>query len=238
MRRQTPTIRIVNPAIMASPPAIFPILPRRWGLIFALSASAALSLAVGTVSLLEAVGAIELPLALLRLAEKLPIVFPLHMGFSALALILIVPTLWWRRRPVLHRRLGRLTLVCVAIGGVTAFPSAVLSEADIVTRLGFGSQALVWLACAGLGFAAARAGRLKLHRAAMSLMVATTSGAVLLRLMLTALAWLGEDTSQWYGLVAWAAWLLPIAVVWAWLTVGKRVPFAHKGRNLLPLPGR
>lgn len=238
MKQKRQAARAGNVIVMGSRSKVAEILSHRFGRIFVLSVPAVLAMAVGLSSLLETIGVVETPPALERLTEKLPIAFPLHMGFSALALIAIVLTLATRRRPGLHRPLGRFALLCVLIGSITAFPSAALSGADPVARIGFAFQGLVWLAFAAIGFAAVRARRLALHRAAMALMAATAFGAVVLRLVLAALVWLGEDTSIWYGGAAWAAWLLPIAIVAAALAVGKRAPLAHKGRSLLPLPGQ
>lgn len=200
--------------------------------------AAVLAIAAGATGLLEAVERTALPMALEPLRERLPTVFPLHMGFSGVALIATALAVLLRRRPVWHRPVGRLALVCVLVGGVTALPSAAASGADLLARVGFGVQAVVWLAFAALGFARVRARRLALHRTAMLMMAATGFGAVVLRLMLAALAWLGQDPSLWYGAVAWAAWLVPVSAVAASLAVGKRAPPAHKGEAILAAPSR
>jgi uncharacterized membrane protein len=170
-------------------------------------------MAVASVGLLEAAGAIPLPMALTALRARLPVVFPLHMGASALALLLLVPVLLARRRPAWHRWLGRAALVAVAVGGVSALPTALTSDAFPLARAGFLVQAVLWLAFAVVGFRHVRAGQIGAHRAAMARMAAVTAGAVVLRLLLAAVSIAGLDVHAAYGWIAWAAWLLPLATV-------------------------
>ena len=156
---------------------------------------AALAAAVGVTGLLEATGAVEMPMALEPLALRLPKIFPLHMAAGAAALLLIVAALALRRRPALHRPAGRLALVAVMIGGAAALPSALSSSASTVARAGFFAQGVVWLLLAALGYAAIRTRKIALHRAAMLAMAATAFGAVVLRLMLAALDLAGARTT-------------------------------------------
>src|SRR6185295_15490037 len=72
------------------------------------------------IALALAVGALPLPYELFRVLQKLPIVFPLHMGASGLALIVIPIAAFTRRRRGVHRAAGRLAAAAITIGGVTA----------------------------------------------------------------------------------------------------------------------
>ena len=92
----------------------------------------------------------------------------------------------------------------------------------------------MWLLLAALGYAAIRARKIALHRAAMLAMAATAFGAVVLRLMLAVLDLAGARTNDWYGIVAWSAWLLPLASVLAAAAIGKRRGRTHKGRIAAP----
>jgi len=188
----------------------------------------ALALAVGVTGLLEAVEFAELPWALEPLRDRLPVIFPLHMGAAALALLGITVTLVTRRRPDIHRVVGRLSLACILVGGAAALPTALLSGAGTIARAGFFAQGIVWLVLAAIGYRAIRAGSVALHRAAMLLMASVAFGAIVLRLMLAAASPLALDVLAWYGTIAWLAWLLPVGVVSAALAVGKRRATSHK----------
>jgi hypothetical protein len=190
--------------------------------------AAAFAVSVGITGLLEATGQIDLPLALEPLAGRLPVIFPLHMAAGALALILIAAALSLRDRPALHRPVGRTALAFVLVGGAAALPSALSSSADTLARAGFFAQGVAWLALAAVGYGAIRVRRLTLHRCAMLAMASIAFGAVVLRLMLAALDALGSDVEAWYGVLAWAAWLIPLASVLISSAVGKRASTAHK----------
>ena len=59
------------------------------------------------------------------LANRMPVIFPLHMTASALALILLPLMIATRHKRHLHRPLGRALGVFVALGGLTALPVAI-----------------------------------------------------------------------------------------------------------------
>lgn len=150
-----------------------------------------------------------------ELARRTPILFPLHMLSSALALLLAPAVILLRRRPEIHRPLGRALGIFVLIGGLTALPVAVLSHSTPLARAGFFVQGLVWLYLMIAAVVAIRAGDVPRHARLMIAMVAVTTGAVWFRLMTgTAIAF------QWpfepvYALAAWLGWLLPLAIVTA-----------------------
>ena len=62
--------------------------------------------------------------------QRLPWVFPLHMIASGLALILIPIAAFARPWRGVHRAAGRMAAAAVIIGGLTALPVALASEAD------------------------------------------------------------------------------------------------------------
>jgi hypothetical protein len=86
MKQKRQAARAGNLIVMRSRSKVVAIVSQRFGRIFVLSVSAVLAMVVGLSSLLETIGVVETPPALERLTEKLPIAFPLHMGFSALSL--------------------------------------------------------------------------------------------------------------------------------------------------------
>jgi uncharacterized membrane protein len=185
-----------------------------WRLLV-LSLCAVVCAAVAVTGLLEAAGVVPLPMSLMAL--RLPTAFPLHMAAAALALLLLVPVIAMRRRPAWHRPLGRVMLAAVALGGVTALPTAFFGDTHPLARAGFLVQAVLWLGFASVGFRHVRAGRLGAHRAAMARMAAMTTGAVVLRLLLAGTVLTGLDVDFAYGWIAWLAWLLPLAAVEAML---------------------
>jgi len=176
---------------------------------------------LGTTAILSAAGEIKLPYELHLLERRLPIVFRAHMAVSGLAAILIALALAARRHPAWHRPMGRLAAAAVLIGGLTALPSALLSEASPIARAAFFTQACVWLALLVVGLAAIRRQRFSLHRLAMLAMAAVASGAIWLRLATVATAVVGLPHDRCYAVAAWAAWLLPLLATAAF-TINRR----------------
>ncbi len=94
------------------------------------------ALPVSAAALLEAFGGIPLPLPLEGLAERLPLVFRLHMAASPLALVTIILALLARKGTLFHRWAGRSALLFVLLGGASALPTALLGDAIGAARLG------------------------------------------------------------------------------------------------------
>lgn len=166
---------------------------------------------VSGVALLEALGGVPLPLALEGLADRLPFVFRLHMAASSLALVSIILALILRKGTLFHRWAGRLALALVLTGGISALPTAVLSDAIGPARLGFFAQGLAWLTLAGLGWRSIRRGRIGSHRVLMLMMAAIASGALWLRALLVPVQWIIVDFEAYYAALAWVSWLVPLA---------------------------
>lgn len=169
-------------------------------------------------------GRVKLPYELIVLDQRLPTIFRIHMAASGLALILATVAFLLRHKPDWHRPIGRLASVAVIAGGITALPSALLSEATAMARAGFFAQGCVWLALLGTGLVEIRARRIDTHRRAMLGMLAVASGAVVLRFAMAATAGLQLPYAESYAFLAWASWLMPLAVVWR-LTGGRRAGY-------------
>jgi uncharacterized membrane protein len=135
---------------------------------------------------------------------------------SGLALIVIPIAAFARRRPRLHRLIGRAAVCCVATGGLTALLVALASEATPTARAGLFVQGLTWVALAALAVAAIRAGNVARHAQSMLAMAAVASGAILLRLTLAAAVALALPFDLVYAVAAWACWMAPLAVSIAW----------------------
>lgn len=175
-----------------------------------------LALRVSMAGLASATGYAPLPLELDMLDERLPVLFRAHMVFAAVALLLIVAAIISRRvAPRWHRALGRAAAGAIIAGGLTALPTAALSLASPPTRAGFFVQGVVWIALLTAGWRAIRRGDRRTHRQMMLAMAAVASGAIWVRLALLLLATMQTSPGDAYALIAWSAWLVPLAVVLA-----------------------
>ena len=150
------------------------------------------------------------------LAERLPVVFSLHMAASALALLLLPLVIATRNRRDLHRPLGRALGVFVVVGGLTALPVAVLSSSGEIARAGFFVQGLVWMVLLGLGWQAIRMKDRRRHAHLMLMMGAVTTGAVWFRLIIGSAIALGLPFEPMYAFAAWAGWMIPLSLTYSW----------------------
>jgi uncharacterized membrane protein len=87
------------------------------------------------------------------------------------------------RRPAVHRLLGRIYLVAVAVSGVSALMLAPTSSGGMTAHVGFGLLAVGWLATSGVAYRQVRAGEYELHRQWMMRGYALCLAAVTLRLV-------------------------------------------------------
>lgn len=170
---------------------------------------------VGLVAIGSGTGLIALPYEMFELARRAPILFPLHMVSSALALLLAPAVIILRHRPEFHRALGRLLGGFVVIGGLTALPVAILSHSTPWARAGFFVQGLVWLYLLTAAYLAIRAHDVRRHARLMLAMVAVTTGAVWFRVMTGTAIALHLPFEPIYALSAWIGWMLPLAFVLA-----------------------
>ena len=173
---------------------------------------ALLALPTALLALISGFGLTQLPYPLFLVLQKLPIVFPLHMITSSLALILIPIAAFARHRRRIHRAAGRATAGCVIVGSLTGMVVAVASEATLIARAGFFAQGLVWFALLVAAIAAIRCGHRALHVRLMIAMACVASGAVWLRLVAAGVVALKLPFDDVYAAAAWACWLVPLAI--------------------------
>src|SRR5712671_3125861 len=195
------------------------------GVIFIL-----LGLPTGLFALASGLGLLPLPYQLFLVLQRTPIAFSLHMVASGLALLLIlllIPiTVFVRDARRFHRVAGRMTAVCVVIGGATALPVALASEATVAARAGLFMQGLAWVALLVAAIAAIRRGNRALHARIMVAMVCVVSGAIWLRLVTAGAVEFNLPFDAAYAVGAWACWIVPLAiacVVTARITFGSPV---------------
>jgi len=175
-----------------------------------------LLLAVPTalVAISEGAALMPLPFNLHLVDMELPGIFRLHMLASGAALLLIPLTIAVRRDRSWHKPLGRLTAAAVVLGGLTALPVAMASHSVAVARAGFFAQGLVWLALIAAGVLAVRRQQYADHARLMLCMAAVASGALWVRLGTTVATSCDLPFDPIYGCVAWAGWMVPLAIVW------------------------
>ena len=113
-----------------------------------------------------------------------------------------------RRRPALHRWLGRTYLgVGVGVGGIAGLVMAAHASGGAWARLGFGSLAVAWLVTGVLAYRAARRRSFAMHRRWMVRNFALTFAAVTLRLYLPASFAADIAFENAYPVIAWLCWV-------------------------------
>ena len=174
---------------------------------------AVLVVPVGVFAVASGAGLVKLPYGLYLVAKRLPVLFPVHMIASGMALLLIPVVIRLRRQYGWHKALGRLAAGLVCVGGLTALPVALSSEASLPARVGFFVQGIVWVLLMGAGIWAIRQRQIERHAHLMLAVAAVTSGAIWLRLATVAAVQLELPFETVYALAAWASWLVPLGVV-------------------------
>lgn len=134
-----------------------------------------------------------------------------HVFASVLALA-IGPFQFWTRlrtsRPALHRWMGRMYLgVGVLVGGVSGLYMASSAYGGLVSQLGFGLLAVVWLWTGFRAYLSIRGGDVTAHQIWMIRNFSLTFGAVTLRIYLPLSMVSGIGFSVAYPIIAWLAWV-------------------------------
>ena len=184
--------------------------------------SVGISLYAAAVLLVPGFGA---PIVARRRGET-PLPFWLHLAGSLVALAVGPPQLNRRLRNRalgLHRWGGRVYVMAVLVGGAGGFALAMRSDQGLITHLGFGALAVIWLFCTVQGYRAIRAGDEVVHRAWMIRSFALTFAAVMLRIILPLELASGVPFPTAYRIVSWACWV-PNLVVAEWLVRASRRP--------------
>jgi uncharacterized membrane protein len=184
-----------------------------WGLMALLAIGIALVFAAPYLSLNPAVSRITLnPSATLQFP-----ILVVHATTGGLALM-IGPFQFLSRlrakRPALHRLLGRIYLICILIGGLAAFFSALVSISGFVAQFGLGFLAIIWLYSAYRAYETIRRGQIQLHRIWMTRNYTLTFAAVIFRFwLLVGAVLLRLPFHEVYASAAWFSWILPLLVV-------------------------
>jgi len=173
-----------------------------------------LAVPTGIVAVAEGAALLPLPFNLFLVDQRLPGIFKLHMLASGAALLLIPLVIAARRDRAWHKPLGRITAVAVMLGALSSLPVAAASHSVAVARAGFFAQGVVWLTLIALGVFAVRRKQIATHQRLMLAMAAVASGALWVRLGTTVATTCHLPFDPIYGSVAWAGWMVPLAIVW------------------------
>ena len=112
----------------------------------------------------------------------------------------------------IHRWLGRTYLMSVLVGGLAGLYMAPLAYGGLVTHLGFGALAILWLFSGFMAYRHIRNKNLESHREWMARNYALTFAGVTLRLWLAVFGGFGMEFLISYMIVAWLCWIPNLAV--------------------------
>ena len=144
----------------------------------------------------------------------------MHIVGSMLALIIgpfqFLPGIRKGRWLKVHRWLGRTYLLSVLFGGLGGLFMAQVSYGGIVTHLGFGALACLWLYTGYRAYRHIRRKEIEGHRQWMIRNYALTFAGVMLRVWLPLSMGLGADFTTAYVIIAWACWV-PNLFVAEWI---------------------
>lgn len=162
---------------------------------------------------------------LLRLGDAPPVIasnlfrspwLVIHVAGAATAL-LIGPLQFSRalrnRFGLLHRVLGRTYVVSCLVGGAAGFVLALGASTGLISTIGFGGLAIIWIVTTSLAWRRATQGRFAEHRAWMIRSFALTFAAVTLRLYLPLASLLAIQFDDAYRAISFLAWVPNLLLV-------------------------
>lgn len=148
-----------------------------------------------------------------------------------------------KRRPTLHRWMGRIYLGGILLSGLSAFLIAPGMISGLVGEIGLMSLGALWLVTGWKAYASIRAGNVAAHREWMIRSFALTFAAVTLRLWLGILIgtqvpllqtkYAGDFEALFveaYRVVMWLCWV-PNLIVAEWIIQRRRSPQAATRKN-------
>ena len=117
-----------------------------------------------------------------------------------------------------HRRVGKVYFLAVFLSGFAGLYMATIAEGGLITELGFGMLAVLWLATAIMAIIRIRQRNISAHRAWMIRNYALTLSAVTLRFYLPASLASNIDFLTAYMVIAWMCWV-PNLIIAEWFFV-------------------
>jgi uncharacterized membrane protein len=125
---------------------------------------------------------------------------------------------WLRKGRLLkiHRWLGRTYMLSILFGGLGGLYMAQFAYGGIISRLGFGTLAILWLYTAYRAYRHIRNKEIEQHRQWIIRNYALTFAGVMLRIWLPLSIGMGADFTTAYVIIAWACWI-PNLFVAEWI---------------------
>jgi len=148
-----------------------------------------------------------------------------HIFASSLALLLgpfLLNESFRKSRPKLHRSLGKVYMVVgVILGGLSALYMSFYAFGGMVSTVGFGLLAIVWIYTGAMGvFAIMRKDFLE-HRRWMFRNYALTFAAVTIRVYIGLFFAAGFEFEEFYPMLSWLCWVPNILLVEWWIVRSK-----------------
>lgn len=117
------------------------------------------------------------------------------------------------KKPALHRTLGKVYVIAVLLSGIAGLGIAFFASGGMLSALGFGCLAMLWLYTTLRAYTAIRDQKIRSHQHWMIRSYALCFAAVTLRIYLpTMVIVFGMDFIHAYRLVAWLCWVPNLAV--------------------------
>jgi uncharacterized membrane protein len=134
-----------------------------------------------------------------------------HIIASMLAILIgpfqFLPGLRKGRWLKVHRWLGRTYLLSILFGGLSGLYMAQFAYGGIITELGFGTLAVLWLYTGYRAYRHIRNKDLEAHRQWMIRNYALTFAGVMLRVWTPLSVGMGADFTTAYIIIGWACWV-------------------------------
>ena len=148
----------------------------------------------------------------------------LHVFFSAIALLTgpfqFFPAI--RKRRGIHRKIGYVYFTAVFVGGISGLGMSFIAYGGLVSKIGFGGLAVLWLYTAGMALLAIRRKLYAKHDVWAIRCFALTFSAVTLRLYLGAFFASGLSFDAFYPALSWLCWVPNILLV-EWIILCKKI---------------
>ena len=154
----------------------------------------------------------------------------MHIIGSMLALLIgpfqFLPGIRKGRWLKVHRWLGGTYLLSVLVGGLGGLYMATLSYGGIISHLGFGALACLWLYTGYRAYRHIRNKEVEQHRQWMTRNYALTFAGVMLRIYVPLSGAAGIDFLTAYIAIAWLCWV-PNLLVAEWI-IRRMLPARHR----------
>ncbi len=148
----------------------------------------------------------------------------LHVFCSAIALITgpfqFFPSI--RKRRAIHHKIGYVYFTAVFIGGFAGLAMSFIAYGGLVSKIGFGSLAVIWLYTAVMALLAIKRKFYAQHEVWAIRCFALTFSAVTLRLYLGLFFASGLSFDNFYPALSWLCWVPNILFV-EWIMLRKTI---------------